>query len=210
MKPLSGFWVYLNLGGAILWDLLGFILFVFNLIPGIQIISLIGSFGVDFFAIATDVIFSTLYYIYIGGYLLSMKAYQTKTMLSMAKLSRRSQNITPQESKAQQVLSRTAKEAGKNLVKGLSEYVASVSWKRIVGSIIAFAIELLPFLGDFSPTWTIKAWTQVSAHRKRAKKLKEDNQTFEATIAKWKKRLSIGGVIQTVTSIGQIRDSQIR
>ena len=62
MKPLSGMWLYINLGFAIMWDFLGFILFIINFVPVIQVVSIVGSFVVDIVAIMTDFAFCAIYY----------------------------------------------------------------------------------------------------------------------------------------------------
>jgi len=206
MKPLSGFWVYLNLVTAIAWDFLGLILFFIDLIPAVQVVSIVGSFLVDFSAITTDIIFTTIYYTYLGTYFLGLKSYQIQTVASLVKLSKRSQGSTPQANRLQQTLSRNAQEAGKNLTKKFFEYIESVGWKRIVGAIIAFVIELIPLLGDFLPTWTVRAWVQVAAHNTRARKLRDDNQKFEDAMNKWRRSLTLGGMTRNV--VGRVSPKQ--
>ena len=191
MKPLSGFWLYVNLVAAVVWDLFGLILFGVNFIPIIQIIALVGSVVLDFAAVTTSIIFVSLYYLQLGGYIVALKSYQAKTIASMLRLSHNRSQSQPKGNKLSQLAARKVQQIAKKIIKQMSDYLQSVAFRRLIWSLIALLIEAIPVLGDFLPTWTIKAWLQLSAHRKRAKKLKEENQAFEQAIAHWRQSLSL-------------------
>lgn len=198
MKPLSGMWLYINLGFAVMWDALGLILFIIDLIPAIQVVSLVGSFVVDFAAIMTDIIFCAIYYGYLAIYHMSLKLYQGKKITELLRLSRNSRNVSPSQSKIQQGFARKTQEASKYMLGKIGDYIMEFGWKRIVSLIIRGIIELIPLLGDLSPTWTIGAWLHIKAHRKRAKQMKEDNEKFENSLNKWRQSLSISGAINNI------------
>ncbi len=198
MKPLSGMWLYINLGFAIMWDFLGFILFIINFVPVIQVVSIVGSFVVDIVAIMTDFAFCAIYYSYLTIYHANLKLYQVNTIRQLMRLSRNSRNTSPAQSKVQQALARRTQEASKYILDKTGEYIMAFGWKRIVSSIIKGVVEAIPFIGDFSPTWTIGAWLHIKAHRSRAKQIKEDNEKFEDSINKWRQSLSVSGAVNNI------------
>lgn len=198
MKPLSGLWLYINLGFAVIWDLIGLALLVVNFIPAVQIISLVGSFVLDITATMTDIIFSLLYRGYVVIYSVNMKVYQGAQITSVLRLARRAQNATPQGNRVQQALAQKAQQISKDMLGQFAKYVQSFAAKRITTLLVALTIEAIPFIGDLSPSWTIKAWVHVREHRIKAKKLKENNQQFEDSINKWRQSLSIPGVINNI------------
>jgi hypothetical protein len=198
MKPLSGMWLYINLGFAVMWDFLGFILFIINFIPVIQVFSIVGSFVLDIVAIMTDIVFCAIYYGYLGIYYMNLKLYQGKKITELLRLSRTSRNVSPSQSKIQQGFARKTQEASKYMLGKIGDYIMEFGWKRIVSLIVKGVVEAIPFLGDFSPTWTIGAWLHIKAHRKRAKQMKEDNEKFEDSINKWRQSLSISGAINNI------------
>lgn len=75
-----------------------------------------------------------------------------------------------------------------------NDYVVNFAVGRIRNSIITSAVELVPWLGDLSPSWTIKAWLHIREHRKIARELKAKNIEFENSLTKWRGSLRIGGV----------------
>ena len=198
MKPLSGMWLYINLGFAVMWDFLGVILFIIDLIPAIQVVSLVGSFVVDAAAIMTDIIFCAIYYSYLTIYYTNLKFYQVSKIGELLRLSQRSRNTSPAQSKIQQALARRTQEASKYMLGKIGDYVMEFGWKKTVGLIITGVIEAIPLLGDLSPTWTIKAWLHIKAHRSRAKQIKEDNEKFEDSINKWRQSLSVSGAVNNI------------
>ena len=190
MKPLSGMLLYINLVIAIIWDFTGFILFLIGLIPGIQVIAIVGSVVLDVFAAMTDFIFGLLYSGYVKGYNVSLKVYQLKKIKEMLTFSKRfgaknrlAQNMALQTQKINQYM-----------LDQFSNYVMNVVIKKIQLSIITVVVEAVPWLGDFSPSWTIKAYLQLSAHRKTARELKIRNAEFENSLNKWRGSLRAGGV----------------
>jgi hypothetical protein len=203
MKPLSGMWLYINLGFAVMWDFLGFILFIINFVPVIQVFSLVGSFVVDIVAIMTDIIFCAIYYGYLAIYYTNLKFYQASKISELLRLSQRSRNASPAQSKIQQALARKTQEASKYMLDKIGDYVMEFGWKRIVSLIIKGVVELIPFLGDFSPTWTIGAWLHIKAHRSRAKQMKEDNEKFEDSINKWRQSLSVSGAVNNIRNFNR-------
>jgi hypothetical protein len=207
MQPLSGMWLYINLGFAIMWDFLGFILFIINFTPG-AIISLVGSFVLDIIAIMTDIAFCAIYYSYLTLYHTGLKAYQASKIAELLRLSRNSRNTTPAQNKIQQALARKTQEASKYMLDKIGEYIMEFGWKRIVSSIIKGVVEAIPFIGDFSPTWTIGAWLHIKAHRVRAKKIKEDNEKFEDSLNKWRQSLSISGAVNNIRRFNRSQKPQ--
>lgn len=208
MKPLNGFWLYVNLGFAILWDFIGFILLIINFIPVIQIVSLIGSFVLDIAATMTDIICSVLYRGYVVIYLVNMKIYQGAQIKSVLRLSRQSKANTPQGNKIQQALAKRAQQISKDMLEQFAKYVQSFVTKRITTLLIAMTVEIIPFIGDLSPSWTIKAWAHVRDHRIKAKKLKENNEKFEDSINKWRASLSLSGAVNNIRRFNRSQKPQ--
>ncbi len=208
MKPLNGMWLYINLGFAIMWDFFGLILFVIDLIPAIQVISIVGSFVVDAIAIMTDIAFCAIYYSYLTIYNTNLKLYQVNTIRQLMRLSRNSRNTSPAQSKIQQALARKTQEASKYMLDKTGEYIMEFGWKKTVGLIIAGVIEAIPWIGDLSPTWTIKAWLHIKAHRARAKQIKEDNEKFEDSINKWRQSLSVSEVVSNMRGLNRRQQPQ--
>lgn len=208
MQPLNGMWLYINLGFAVMWDFLGFILFIINFVPAIQVISLVGSFVLDIIAIMTDIAFCAIYYSYLTLYHTGLKAYQASKITELLGLSRKSRNTSSAQSKIQQALARKTQEVSKYMLNKIGEYIMEFGWKRIVSSIIKGVVEAIPFIGDFSPTWTIGAWLHIKAHRARAKQIKEDNEKFEDSINKWRQSLSIPGAINTIRGLNRSQQPQ--
>lgn len=88
MKPLSGMWLYINLAFAIVWDFLGFILFIIGLIPAIQFIAVAISPVLDAVAFITDMIFTFLYHSYVQIYKVKFIGYQISSVKELLRLSR--------------------------------------------------------------------------------------------------------------------------
>lgn len=208
MKPLSGFWLYVNLGFAILWDFIGFILLIINFIPVIQVVSLIGSFVLDIAATMTDLIFSVLYRGYVVIYLVNMKIYQGAKIKSILNLARRSKNNTPQGNRVQQALANRAQQISKDMLEQFAKYVQSFAVKRITTLLVAVTVEAIPFIGDLSPSWTVKAWVHIRDYRIKAKKLKENNEKFEDSINKWKASLSLSGAVNNIRGFNRSQKPQ--
>ena len=208
MKPLSGLWLYINLGLAVIWDLVGFVLLIINFIPVVQVISLVGSFVLDIAATMTDLIFSLLYRGYVVIYSVNMKVYQGAQIASVLRLARRSQNTSPQGNRVQQALAKKSQQISKDMLGQFAKYVQSFAVKRITTLLIAITVEAIPVIGDLSPSWTVKAWVHVREHRIKARKLKEDNQQFEDSINKWRQSLSIPGVVNNIRGLNRSQNSQ--
>lgn len=190
MKPLSGMWLYINLAFAIGWDFLGFILFIVGLTPGAPV-SVAVSFIVDALAFMTDMIFSFLYHSYVQIYKVNLIRYQISRVKEMLRLSRSSQGNKPNP--VSNALANKTQKIGKYMASTFSDYVVNFAIIRIRNTIVVSTVELVPWLGDFSPSWTIKAWNHIGEHRKIARRLKAKIIEFENSLAKWRGSLRAGG-----------------
>ena len=191
MKPLSGTLLNINLGFAIVWDSVGFLLFILSftilLIPLTAVLSVV----IDILAFLTDLIFCTLYQGYVKIYNVNFRLYQIKRIKEMIRLSKSSgASKNPIANK----LARQTQKLNQYVTSRLSNYASEFIVKKITYTIIVLTIEIIPFIGDLSPSWTIKANLHLREHRKRAKELKIRNVEFENSLAKWRKSLRIGGI----------------
>lgn len=193
MKPLSGMWLYINLAFAIVWDCLGFILFIIGLIPAIQFIAVAISPILDIIALITDLIFSFLYYSYVQIYKVNLIRYQISNVKEMLRLSRRYQGAGNPPNPISNALANKTQKIGKYMASSFSDYVVNFAISRIRNTIIVASVELVPWLGDFSPSWTIKAWMHIREHRKIARRLKAKTVEFENSLAKWRASFRIVG-----------------
>ena len=191
MKPLSGMWLYINLGFAIVWDSFGFILFIIGLIPGAQPITIPASLVIDVTAFLTDLIFCILYQGYVKIYNVNFRLYQVKRIREMMRLSK---NAGMSNNPIAQNLARQTQKINQYMLDKFSNYVINFTVKKIQYSIFTSTVELVPWLGDFSPSWTIKANLHLREHRKTARELKLRNEEFEKSLAKWRGSLRIGGI----------------
>jgi hypothetical protein len=144
--------LYYNLGLAIVWDVFGFVLFLISLLGiGIPI-----SFILDFLAVGSSLLFRYMHKAYFLKVSREIKA-EYKAMEKQVKRSRK-------KAIAQQY----AKIRGK-----MDEWVnkgLSILTKEIIRMLLTFLLELVPFVGDFSPTWTIKALAELNEFGKQKKK----------------------------------------
>lgn len=191
MKPLSGMWLYINLAFAIFWDFLGLILFVIGLIPAIQFIAVAISPLLDVIAFITDLIFTFLYYSYVQLYKVNFIRYQISRVKEMMRLSRRNRGSGNSSNPISNALANNTKKISQYMANTFTDYVVNFAISRIRNSIMVATIELVPWLGDFSPSWTIKAWMHIREHRKIARRLKAKNIEFENSLAKWRGSLRL-------------------
>ena len=196
MKPLSGMWLYINLGFAVIWDSLGFLLFIIGLIPGIQAFAVVASPVVDVLAFLTDLTFCILYQGYVKLYNVNFRVYQVKRIKEMLRLSKSS---GASNNPISQNLARQTQKLNKYMTDKFSNYVVNFTVKKIQYSILTSTVEIIPWLGDLSPSWTIKANLHLREHRKTARELKLRNEEFEKSLAKWRGSLRIGGVRRLTT-----------
>jgi hypothetical protein len=192
MKPLSGMWLYINLAFAIVWDMVGFVLFIIGLIPAVQVIALVASIVVDVLAYLTDIAFCILYQGYVKIYNVNFKLYQFKRIREMMRLAKNSG--ASKNNPIAQNLARQTQKINQYMIDKFSNYVINFTVKKIQYSITTSVIELVPWLGDFSPTWTIKANLHLREHKATARELRIKNIEFENSLAKWRGSLRIGGV----------------
>ncbi|MEX0596669.1 MAG: hypothetical protein WD512_09220, partial [Candidatus Paceibacterota bacterium] len=192
MKPLSGMWLYINLSFAIVWDLAGFGLFALGLIPGVQAFAVSASAVIDLFAFVTDFIICLLYQGYVQLYNVNFKLYQFKRIKEMLRLAKKSGESG--KNPIAQKMSRQTQKINQYMIDKFSNYVMDFTVKRIQISIITMSFELIPWVGDFSPSWTIKANLHLRAHKKTARELKIKNIEFENSLAKWRGSLRTGGI----------------
>lgn len=191
MKPLSGMWLYINLGFAIVWDAIGFILFIIGLIPAVQAFAVAASPVIDVLAFLTDLTFCILYQGYVKIYNVNFRLYQVKRIREMMRLSK---NAGMSNNPIAQNLARQTQKINQYMLDKFSNYVINFTVKKIQYSIFTSTVELVPWLGDFSPSWTIKANLHLREHRKTARELKLRNEEFEKSLAKWRGSLRIGGI----------------
>lgn len=192
MKPLSGKLLYINLGFAIIWDTIGFIFFIINFIPVIQIVSIIGSVILDIVATMTDFTLCILYQGYVKLYNVNFRIYQMKQIREMLRLSKKSVAGSSPEVKN---ISRQAQKLNKYILDKFSNYITKFVVMKIQTLILTLIIELIPFIGDFSPSWTIKANYHIKEHKKTAKELKLRTEEFDKLINKWKRALKMPTLI---------------
>lgn len=188
MKPLSGKLLYINLGFAIIWDTIGYIFFIINFIPAIQVISIIGSFILDIIAAMTDFTLCVLYQGYVKIYNVNFRFYQMKQIKEMFRLSKVSGAGNSPEVKN---ISRQVQKLNKYILDKFSNYIMKFVVRKIQTLILTIVIESIPFIGDLSPTWTIKANYHIKEHKKTAKELQLRTEEFDKLINRWKKALSI-------------------
>lgn len=191
MKPLSGMWLYINLGFAIVWDAIGFILFIIGLIPAVQAFAVAASPVIDVLAFLTDLTFCIIYQGYVKIYNVNFRLYQVKRIREMMRLSKSS---GMSNNPIAQNLARQTQKINQYMLDKFSNYVIDFTVKKIQYSIFTSAVELVPWLGDFSPSWTIKANLHLREHRKTANELKLRNEEFEKSLARWRGSLRIGGI----------------
>jgi len=191
MKPLSGMWLYINLGFAIVWDAIGFILFIIGLIPAVQAFAVAASPAIDVLAFLTDLTFCIIYQGYVKIYNVNFRLYQVKRIREMMRLSKSS---GMSNNPIAQNLARQTQKINQYMLDKFSNYVIDFTVKKIQYSIFTSAVELVPWLGDFSPSWTIKANLHLREHRKTANELKLRNEEFEKSLARWRGSLRIGGI----------------
>jgi hypothetical protein len=191
MKPLSGTWLYINLGFAIVWDSFGFILFIIGLIPGAQPITIPASLIIDVTAFLTDLIFCVLYQGYVKIYNVNFRLYQVNRIREMMRLSK---NAGMSNNPIARNLARQTQKINQYMLDKFSNYVINFTVKKIQYSIFTTVVEIIPWIGDFSPSWTIKANLHLREHRKTARELKIRNVEFENSLAKWRGSLRVGGV----------------
>ena len=191
MKPLSGTLLYINLGFAIVWDSFGFILFIIGLIPGAQPITIPASLIIDVTAFLTDLIFCILYQGYVKTYNVNFRLYQVKRIREMMRLSK---NAGMSNNPIARNLARQTQKINQYMLDKFSNYVINFTVKKIQYSIFTTVVEIIPWIGDFSPSWTIKANLHLREHRKTARELKIRNVEFEQSLAKWRGSLRIRGV----------------
>lgn len=212
MKPLSGMWLYINLVFAIIWDSVGFVLFIIGLIPAVQAFAIAASPVLDIIAFLTDLIFCFLYQGYVKIYNVNFRLYQVKRIREMMRLSK---NSGMSNNPIARNLARQTQKINQYMLDKFSNYVMNFIVNRIKYSIITMATEAPPWLGDLSPSWTIKANLHLREHRKIARELKIRNVEFENSLAKWRGSLRIRGVgklksrnnnrVDTKTSANNIR-----
>lgn len=191
MKPLSGMWLYINLGFAIVWDSVGFILFIIGLIPAVQAFAIAASPVLDIIAFLTDLIFCFLYQGYVKIYNVNFRLYQVKRIREMMRLSK---NSGMSNNPIARNLARQTQKINQYMLDKFSNYVIEFTVKKIQYSIFTSAVEIIPWIGDFSPSWTIKANLHLREHRKTARELKIRNVEFEQSLAKWRGALRLGGI----------------
>lgn len=191
MKPLSGMWLYINLGFAIIWDFLGFLLFIIGLIPGIQAFALVASPVVDVLAFLTDLTFCILYQGYVKLYNLNFRVYQVKRIKEMLRLSKNSGAFN---NPIVRNLARQTQKLNQYMLDKFSNYVINFTVKKIQYSILTSTVEIIPWIGDFFPSWTIKANLHLREHSKTARELKIRNLEFEKVLAKWRGSLRTVGI----------------
>jgi hypothetical protein len=184
MKPLSGMWLYINLAFAIVWDVIGFTLFIVGLIPAVQAVAIAASPVIDVIAFLTDLIFCILYQGYVKIYNVNFKLYQVKRIKEVMLLSKKS-GASANNPIAQKLLRQTQK-INQYMIDKFSNYVIDFTVKKIQYSIFTSVVELVPWLGDFSPTWTIKANLHLREHKATAREMKIKNIEFENSLAKWR------------------------
>lgn len=207
MRPLSGMLLYINLGFAIIWDSLGFLLFIIGLIPGIQAFAVVASPVVDVLAFLTDLTFCILYQGYVKLYNVNFRVYQIKRIKEMLRLSKSS---GASNNPISQNLARQTQKLNKYMTDKFSNYVVNFTVKKIQYSILTSTVEIIPWLGDLSPSWTIKANLHLREHRKTARELKIRTLEFEQSLAKWRGSLRIGGVRRLTTQSNNINSKSVR
>jgi len=191
MKPLSGMWLYINLAFAIVWDTVGFVLFIIGLIPAVQAIAIAASPVIDVLAFLTDMTFCILYQGYVKIYNVNFKLYQIKRIKEVMLLSKKSG--ASKNNPIAQNLARQTQKINQYMLDKFSNYVINFTVKKIQYSITTSVIELVPWLGDFSPTWIIKANLHLREHKATARELRIKNIEFENSLAKWRGALRVGG-----------------
>jgi hypothetical protein len=214
MKPLSGRLLYINLVLAIIWDTIGFFLFILGLIPGAQPITITASLVIDATAFFTDLIFCILYQGYVKIYNANFKLYQLKRIREMMRLSKK--NSGTSNNSITKNLARQTQKINQYMLDNFSNYIIGFTVKKIQYSIFTSVVEIIPWIGDFSPSWTIKANLHLREHRKMARELKIRNTKFEKSLAKWRGSLKIGGVRKFMspknknTSVKETNSNNIR
>jgi hypothetical protein len=108
-------------------------------------------------------------------------------MLRLSKNSGASNNPVAQN------LARQTQKLNQYITDKFSNYVINFTVKKIQYSILTSVVEIIPWIGDFSPSWTIKANLHLKEHRKTARELKIKTLEFEKSLAKWRGSLRIGG-----------------
>lgn len=142
-KKLRSNSLYYNLGLAVIWDIIGFFIFFLSLLGvGIPV-----SFILDFVAVGTALIFRYLHKMYFFKVQREIKGEYRE-------------------------LDKAVKKSGK---KALAQKYAKIRgsmdlWmskgkdaimREMVRLLFTLLAELIPFFGDFSPTWTIKAYYEL-------------------------------------------------
>jgi len=204
MKPLSGMLLYINLGFAIIWDAIGFLLFIIGLIPGIQAVAVVFSIAVDVMAFLTDLIFCFLYQGYVKAYNINLGFYQMKQIREMLRFSK---NSGIANNRLSQNLARQTQKINQYLLDKFSNYVISFTVKKIQYSIITSVVELTPWLGDLSPSWTIKANLHLREHKKTARELKIKLEEFENSINRWRRAIRLPNIVSN--NINRVRQEQL-
>lgn len=204
MKPLSGMLLYINLGFAIVWDTFGFLLFIIGLIPGIQAVAVVFSIALDIMAFLTDLIFCFVYQGYVKAYNVSLRVYQLKRIKEMVRLSKNSG--TSGKNPIAQNLARQTQKINQYMIDKFSNYVMDFTVRKIQYSIFTSVVELTPWLGDLSPSWTIKANLHLREHRKTARELKLKIEEFENSINKWYRALRLPNIVSN--NINRVRQEK--
>lgn len=144
--------LYFNLGLAIIWDVIGLFFFVLSLVG----VGIPFSIVLDFVAITTALTFRILH-----------KAFFLKTTRQIKAEFKEIEKVV-KKSKKKALAEQYAKARGK-----LDEWVAKGKGfiaREILRLLMTFLLELIPFIGDFSPTWTIKAHFELQKFGQQKKK----------------------------------------
>jgi hypothetical protein len=151
-KKLRSNALYFNLGLAVIWDVIGFFFFFLSLFA----IGIPFSVVLDFVAIGTALLFRFLH----KGYFLKTTREIKADFKAIEKVVKRSKKkaIAQQYAKARGQLDQWVDQGAKFLMR------------EIIRMLMTFLLELMPFLGDFSPTWTIKAYFELYKFGQQKKK----------------------------------------
>lgn len=151
-KKLRSNALYFNFGLAVIWDVIGFFLFILSLFA----IGVPFSVVLDFVAVGTSLLFRYLHKAYFLKTTREIKA-DFKAIKKAVKRSKK-KAIAQQYAKARAQLDLWVDQGLRFLMR------------EIIRMLMTFLLELMPFLGDFSPTWSIKAYFELYKFGQQKKK----------------------------------------
>lgn len=151
-KKLRSNALYFNFGLAVIWDVIGFFFFILSLFA----IGIPFSVVLDIVAVGSALLFRYLHKAYFFKTSREIKA----DFKAIEKAVRRSKKkaIAQQYAKARAQLDLWVDQGLRFIMR------------EIIRMLMTFLLELIPFLGDFSPTWSIKAYFELYKFGQQKKK----------------------------------------